>query len=253
MKTYQKVLSILGVSFLMLNSGCSNLPFPKDQKVENAFEKHLSIYPVKQLGDFYDMEGYRDKNFDKDDKGTWVLSSYFAEQDGKDEPLKSKGIVLFMNRNNKSTKGNYYIRNIYDDIEKNKTIEYPITVKGNKIVPIKAVPKEVEEEIENYRLIVQDESFGDLGKLKKIESRHNENMPLYSITYELDNQNKINEWIQKHYQIESRTSELYIERTGNLEGGSVGDFKYEVRYNTERKDKYKYYYESVIHQPTKED
>ncbi len=33
------------------------------------------MYPVKNLEDFYDKEGFRDGEFDKNDKGTWVLSS----------------------------------------------------------------------------------------------------------------------------------------------------------------------------------
>ncbi|MGK0555149.1 tandem-type lipoprotein [Macrococcus capreoli] len=252
MKTYQKVLSILGVSFLMLNSGCSNLPFSKDQKVENAFEKHLSIYPVKQLEDFYDMEGYRDKNFDKDDKGTWVLSSYFAEQDGKDEPLKSKGIVLFLNRNNKTAKGNYYIETINDDIEKNETIKYPITVKNNKLVPKEEVSNEVKKEIENYRLVVQDESFGNLGKLKKLNSSYSEQVPLYTVDYELPKGNKINKWVRNKFSISEEKANLFIELTGDLRGSSSGDFKFKILYGTKGKNR-KYYREKVIFQPTKEE
>ncbi|RXK18358.1 Csa1 family protein [Macrococcus sp. DPC7161] len=56
------------ISLIMLNTGCSNIVITKDQKVEEAFEKHLSIYPVKSLEDFYDMEGFRDGEFEKDDK-----------------------------------------------------------------------------------------------------------------------------------------------------------------------------------------
>ncbi|WGZ25897.1 Csa1 family protein, partial [Staphylococcus aureus] len=30
-----------------------------------------SMYPIKNLEDLYDKEGYRDDQFDKNDKGTW--------------------------------------------------------------------------------------------------------------------------------------------------------------------------------------
>ncbi|QIH76505.1 tandem-type lipoprotein [Macrococcoides canis] len=253
MQTYRIILGILLISLIMLNTGCSNVALTKDQKVEQAFEKHLSIYPVKSLEDFYEMEGYRDKNFDKDDKGTWIISSYFVKSENEIEPLYSNGIVLFLNRNNKSTKGKYIVKEKYDDINKNKLFEYPVTVKGNKIVPTKDVPKKIKEDIENYRLIVQDESFGDLGKLKKLESRHNEGMPLYTINYQLNDNNNVNKWVQKHYNLEPQKAELYIERTGNLEGGTVGDFYYKVRYDNVQKEAIKYYYESIIYQPTKEE
>ncbi|UTH01898.1 tandem-type lipoprotein [Macrococcoides canis] len=253
MQTYRKLLGILGISLIMLNTGCSNVAQTKDQKVEQAFEKHLSIYPVKSLEDFYDMEGYRDKNFDKDDKGTWILSSYFAESENDDEPLYSKGIVLFLNRNNKSAKGDYIIEKTHSATDKDESIKYPITVKGNKIIPIKDVPEKIKEDIENYRLIIQNESFGDLGKLKRLKSRHNEAMPLYTINYQLNENNNVNKWVQKHYYLKPQKAELFIERTGHLEGGSVGDFNYEIRYDSVQKEEIKYYYESIIYQPTRGD
>ncbi|WP_187396412.1 Csa1 family protein, partial [Staphylococcus aureus] len=39
------------------------------------FEKTLSMYPIKNLEDLYDKEGYRDDQFDKKDKGTWIIRS----------------------------------------------------------------------------------------------------------------------------------------------------------------------------------
>ena len=53
------------------------------------------------MEDLYDKEGYRDENFDKNDKGTWVLSSEMSIRKNSDK-LVSKGMVLFMNRNNKN-------------------------------------------------------------------------------------------------------------------------------------------------------
>ena len=42
--------------------------------------KTLEMYPIKNLEDLYDKEGYRDGEFKKDDKGTWVLYSAIVSQ-----------------------------------------------------------------------------------------------------------------------------------------------------------------------------
>ncbi len=42
------------------------------------------MYPIKNLEDLYDKEGYRDEEFNKNDKGTWVItSSINIQQKGK--------------------------------------------------------------------------------------------------------------------------------------------------------------------------
>ena len=42
------------------------------------------------------------------DKGTWIINSQMAIQN-KGEPMKSKGMVLYMNRNTRTTNGYYYV------------------------------------------------------------------------------------------------------------------------------------------------
>lgn len=251
MNKYKRLLLLTWVSLMMLNTGCSNITLTKDQKVEQAFEKHLSIYPVKSLEDFYDMEGFRDKEFDKNDKGTWVVSSYFSEKASKKEPLISRGLVLFINRNNKKVKGNYIVDKITPDLKGNQSVEYPVEMKNNKIIPIGNMPREIKEQIENYRFLVQDESIGDLSKLKRIKERYNEEMPLYTQTYELAKNNNINKWVQNKYSIDEKKAELYIEKSGELKGSSIGYLNFEISYNPRYKN-HKYYSESVQYQPSKE-
>ena len=43
------------------------------------------MYPIKNLEDLYDKEGYRDEEFDKNDKGTWVIQNYMTVRK-KSEP-----------------------------------------------------------------------------------------------------------------------------------------------------------------------
>ncbi|NGR48643.1 Csa1 family protein, partial [Staphylococcus aureus] len=83
---------VLGISFLFLvisiTAGCG---MGKEAEIKKSFEKTMSMYPIKNLEDLYDKEGYRDDQFDKNDKGTWIVNSQMAIQN-KGEPMKSKGM-----------------------------------------------------------------------------------------------------------------------------------------------------------------
>ncbi|EZR75641.1 hypothetical protein W770_02510 [Staphylococcus aureus VET1026S] len=85
---------VLGISFLFLvisiTAGCG---IGKEAEIKKSFEKTMSMYPIKNLEDLYDKEGYRDNQFDKKDKGTWIVNSQMAIQN-RGEPMKSKGMVL---------------------------------------------------------------------------------------------------------------------------------------------------------------
>ena len=62
------------------------------------------MYPTENLEDFYDKEGFRDGEFDKGDKGTWIVHSEMTiEPKGKN--MESRGMVLRINRNTRTTKG----------------------------------------------------------------------------------------------------------------------------------------------------
>ncbi len=47
----------------------------KDKQIKENFTKTLNLYPTKNLEDFYDKEGFRDQEFEKGDKGTWIVDS----------------------------------------------------------------------------------------------------------------------------------------------------------------------------------
>ncbi|HDD6751365.1 TPA: tandem-type lipoprotein, partial [Staphylococcus aureus] len=103
---------VLGISLLFLvisiTAGCG---MGKEAEIKKSFEKTLSMYPIKNLEDLYDKEGYRDDQFDKNDKGTWIVNSQMAIQN-KGEALKIKGILLKIDRNTRSAKGFYYTNEI---------------------------------------------------------------------------------------------------------------------------------------------
>ena len=102
------------------------------------------MYPIKNLEDLYDKEGYRDDEFDKNDKGTWTISSEMAIQK-KGEALNIKGMVLKLNRNARSAKGFYYVNAIKKDENGrplDNQIEYPVKMIDNKIIPTKDIKDE---------------------------------------------------------------------------------------------------------------
>ncbi len=121
---------VLGISLLFLvisiTAGCG---MGKEAEIKKSFEKTLSMYPIKNLEDLYDKEGYRDDQFDKNDKGTWIVNSQMAIQN-KGEALKIKGMLLKIDRNTRSAKGFYYTNEI-------KTEKYEVAQDNQKNIQLK--------------------------------------------------------------------------------------------------------------------
>ncbi len=121
---------VLGISLLFLiisiTAGCG---MGKEAEIKKSFEKTLSMYPIKNLEDLYDKEGYRDDEFDKNDKGTWIINSQMAIQN-KGEALKIKGMLLKIDRNTRSAKGFYYTNEI-------KTEKYEVAQDNQKNIQLK--------------------------------------------------------------------------------------------------------------------
>ncbi len=72
MKFFQK-LYIFILILIVLMAGCESNNDDKDSKeeqIKKSFAKTLDMYPIKNLEDLYDKEGYRDGEFKKGDKGT---------------------------------------------------------------------------------------------------------------------------------------------------------------------------------------
>ncbi|WP_150858475.1 Csa1 family protein, partial [Staphylococcus aureus] len=105
------------------------------------------------LEDLYDKEGYRDDQFDKNDKGTWIVNSQMAIQN-KGEALKIKGMLLKIDRNTRSAKGFYYTNEIktekYEVAQDNQK-KYPVKMINNKFISTEEVKEEnIKKEIENF-------------------------------------------------------------------------------------------------------
>ncbi|HCW8971728.1 TPA: tandem-type lipoprotein, partial [Staphylococcus aureus] len=150
---------VLGISLLFLvisiTAGCG---MGKEAEIKKSFEKTLSMYPIKNLEDLYDKEGYRDDQFDKNDKGTWIVNSQMAIQN-KGEALKIKGMLLKIDRNTRSAKGFYYTNEIktekYEVAQDNQK-KYPVKMINNKFISTEEVKEEnIKKEIENFKFFAQ--------------------------------------------------------------------------------------------------
>ncbi|RIO42306.1 Csa1 family protein, partial [Staphylococcus hyicus] len=108
MKLAKHLLIILGVMVSMsLLSSCG---MSTREKIESGLKEPLSVYPTKNLEDFYDKEGYRDSSFSKDDKGVWSVYTSIATRNDEGK-LKTEGVILFIDRNTRTSKGNYFVQN----------------------------------------------------------------------------------------------------------------------------------------------
>ncbi|MVH48452.1 tandem-type lipoprotein, partial [Staphylococcus aureus] len=137
----------------------------KEEQIKKSFAKSLDKYPTENLEEFYDKEGYRDGEFEKDDKGTWLIRSEMKIQ-LKGENLESRGAVIEINRNTRTAKGNYIVREVVEDSDgmtHNHTKRYPVKMENNKMIPLKSIDDEkVKKEIEEFKFFVQYGNFKEL-------------------------------------------------------------------------------------------
>ncbi len=115
----------------------------KDKQIKENFNKILSVYPTKNLEDFYDKEGFRDEEFEKGDKGTWIIHSKMIIETNNSN-MESRGMVLYINRNTRTTKGNFVVREITEDSKgysHSKDTKYPVKMEHNRIIPTNKAPK----------------------------------------------------------------------------------------------------------------
>ncbi|NJI03743.1 Csa1 family protein, partial [Staphylococcus agnetis] len=82
-KTISLCIGLVVLTIMMGGCGLMNSENSKEnsnetrseKKIKQSFNKSLKMYPIKNLEDFYDKEGFRDSEFNKNDKGTWLLDS----------------------------------------------------------------------------------------------------------------------------------------------------------------------------------
>ncbi|HDM1594521.1 TPA: tandem-type lipoprotein [Staphylococcus aureus] len=240
MKRLNKLM--LGISFLFLTIFIGGCGIGKEAEIKKSFEKTLSMYPIKNLEDLYDKEGYRDDQFDKKDKGTWIINSQMATQN-KGKALKTNGMLLKINRNTRSAKGFYYVNLIKNDEDgrpQDNQIEYPVKMVDNKIIPTKDINDEkIKKEIENFKFFAQYGNFKDLSEYKDGDISYNPEVPSYSAKYQLTNDDYNVKQLRKRFNIPTnKAPKLLLKGTGNLKGSSVGYKDIEFTFVEKKRRKY---------------
>ncbi|OHP87653.1 hypothetical protein HMPREF3282_06090 [Staphylococcus sp. HMSC73C01] len=235
-------LGICLILLIILIGGCIILTKTnsRNAQIKKTFNQTLSLYPTKNLEDFYDKEGFRDQEFDKGDKGTWIIHSEMVIEP-KGRNMESRGMVLHVNRNTRTTKGYFLISEITEDKKgyvHNKDKKYPVKMEHNKIIPIKPIPNDkLKKEIENFKFFVQYGNFKDFKDYKNGDISYNPNVPSYSAKYLLNNDDYNVQQLRKRYNIPTKQApELKLKGDGDLKGSSIGSKDLEFTFVENKKE-----------------
>ncbi|WP_318842423.1 tandem-type lipoprotein, partial [Staphylococcus argenteus] len=151
----------------------------KEEQIKKSFAKTLDMYPIKNLEDLYDKEGYRDGEFEKGDKGTWTIYTDFAKSNKPGE-LSNEGMFLCLDRNTRTAKGYYFVRTFYRKDKLPYRKNYKVEMKNNKIILLDKVedPK-LKQKIENFKFFSQYANLKELKNYSNGDVSINENVPSY--------------------------------------------------------------------------
>ncbi len=225
----------------------------KDKQIKENFNKTLSLYPTKNLEDFYDKEGFRDQEFEKGDKGNWIVDSEMVIE-LKDKKMESRSMVLYINRNTRTTKGNFIVRELWEDSKgyaQSKDTKYPVKMEHNRIIPTKPIADDkLRKEIENFKFFVQYGDFKDINDYKDGDISYNPNVPSYSAKYQLKNDDYNVKQLRKRYNIPTnKAPKLLLKGDGDLKGSSIGSKNLEFTF-VENKEENIYFSDSINFKPT---
>ncbi|HCT5253735.1 TPA: tandem-type lipoprotein [Staphylococcus aureus] len=225
----------------------------RNAQIKEAFNKTLNVYPTKNIEDFYDKEGFRDEEFEKGDKGTWIIHSKMIIETNNSN-MESRGMVLYINRNTRTTKGNFVVREITEDSKgysHSKDTKYPVKMEHNRIIPTKPIADDkLRKEIEDFKFFVQYGDFKDINDYKDGDISYNPNVPSYSAKYQLKNDDYNVKQLRKRYNIPTnKAPKLLIKGDGDLKGSSVGSKNLEFTF-VENKEENIYFTDSVQYTPS---
>ncbi|HDE3206141.1 TPA: tandem-type lipoprotein [Staphylococcus aureus] len=224
----------------------------KEEQIKKSFAKTLDMYPIKNLEDLYDKEGYRDSEFKKGDKGMWMIYTDFAKSN-KPGVLDNEGMILNLDRNTRTAKGYYFVDTIYDNHENSYSKNYRVEMKNNKIILLdKVEDQKLKERIENFKFFVQYGNFKELENYKDGEVTYNPEAPIYSAQYQLKNSDYNVEQLRKRYNITTKKApKLLLKGSGNLKGSSVGYKNIEFTF-VENKEENIYFTDSINFNPSED-
>ncbi|HDC5751020.1 TPA: tandem-type lipoprotein [Staphylococcus aureus] len=239
MNNFRQCALCIGTSVLiLLVSGCSGVfDTPEDSKetqIKKSFAKTLDMYPIKNLEDLYDKEGYRDGEFKKGDKGTWTIYTDFAKSN-RPGVLDNEGMVLNLDRNTRTAKGYYFVDTIYDNHENSYSKNYRVEMKNNKIILLdKVEDQKLKERIENFKFFGQYADFKSLKSYNNGNVSINSNVPSYDAKFKMSNKDENVKQLRRRYNITTEKAPiLKMHIDGDLKGSSVGYKKLEIDFSKE--------------------
>ncbi|MCO4328691.1 tandem-type lipoprotein [Staphylococcus hyicus] len=245
MKIARSIVLIIG---LMMSIGIlSSCDITTRQKIESGLKEPLSVYPTKNLEDFYDKEGYRDSNFSKDDKGVWMVLSAISKRN-EEGKMTMEGVMLYIDRNTKKSEGYYFVDNESKAEHRNGEKKYPLIMKDNQLIlKDKNVDEDIKRKVKNFKFFVQFGNLSGLNKYKEKDASYNSLAPNYLISYHL-NQNDDNlKELQKLYGIKAgENPELKIYGDGDFKSDVIdtNTVNYKLKGDVGR-----FYNSSVSYQP----
>ncbi|WP_070055572.1 tandem-type lipoprotein, partial [Staphylococcus aureus] len=165
--------------------------------------------------------------------------------------LKSRAMVLYINRNTRTAKGYFLISETTEDKKgyvHNKDKKYPVKMEHNRIIPTKHIKGEkLKKEIENFKFFVQ---YGNFKDFKDGDISYNPNVPSYSANYQLNNDDYNVQQLRKRYDISTKRSpKLKLRGSGDLKGSSVGSKELEFNF-IRNKEENVYFSDSINFKPT---
>ncbi|HDA2704858.1 TPA: tandem-type lipoprotein [Staphylococcus aureus] len=225
----------------------------RSAQIKDTFNQTLKLYPTKNLEDFYDKEGFRDQEFEKGDKGNWIVDSEMVIE-LKDKKMESRSMVLYINRNTRTTEGNFIVRELWEDSKgyaQSKDTKYPVKMEHNRIIPTKPIADDkLRKEIENFKFFVQYGDFKDINDYKDGDISYNPNVPSYSAKYQLKNDDYNVKQLRKRYNIPTnKAPKLLLKGDGDLKGSSIGSKNLEFTF-VENKEENIYFSDSINFKPT---
>ncbi len=130
-----------------------------------------------------------------------------------------EGVMLYVDRNTRTSEGYYFDYNESKDARKNYKKKYPLIMKGNQLsLKDTNTDENIKRKVKHFKFFVQFGDLSDLDQYKEKDARYNPKAPNYLIDYHL-NQNDPNlKQIQKHFGVK-------VGNNPELDISGDGDFK----------------------------
>ena len=208
-----------GILTMTLLNGCVREDKNSEEAILSNFTDFIDMFPSEDLTYLYDKEGSGD--LDKDDLGTWVVSSrvYYYEGDIR----KSVGCNLFFNRNLREARGRFYVssRQLESENEESYTIYYD--KEGIHLLE-EVNDEEILNKFNKFKMMFEYISLDQeyISNLDLVYKYYNYEVPIYGLTYKLPLEDKnINTIKQIYPEFRVEDNEVKLEFEGHADPTST--------------------------------